>query len=407
MLGGAIFVSQAATIQEARTQFHAGKTKPALKEANTLLQTNPENIAALFLKAQIQSETQQIDQAIETYRRLISIDTNHLQAYNNLAALYAQQGKLVLASETLEQAIRTDPVYTTIHTNLRAIYMDMSKKHYRQALKLAPEGNTTQIASIDLGTGTDQILSEEIQVVPQSIQAAINTTVASKTVVAKASPIINEPPKAVKKVPEPAKIVEKTPEPPKAVKKAPEPAKIVEKIPEPPKAVKKAPEPVKIVEKAPEPPKKIVVASAPAKTTDKPKTVAVAKPRPVAEPKPKPKPEPAPKIDPAHEVKKSLLSWANAWSNRDVKRYVNAYVNSYSTAGKTRKEWAAGRRWNFKNKKYIKVSLSDIHIKKDDKRYQASFKQRYESNSYQDVVNKEIIFVRQGGHWKIARESTK
>jgi len=366
-LGGAIFVSQAATIQEARIQFHAGKLKPALKEANTLLQANPESIPALFLKAQIQSETQQVDQAIATYRRLISLDTNHLQAYNNLAALYAQQGKLVLASETLEQAIRTDPVYTTIHTNLRAIYMDMSKKHYRQALKLKPEGNTTQIASIDLGTGTDQILSEEIQVVPQSIQAAINTTVASKTVVAKASP----------------------------------------KIIEPPKADKKAPEPAKTIEKAPEPPKKKVVASAPAKTTDKPKTVAAAKPRPVVEPKTEPKPEPVPKKDPAHEVKKSLLSWANAWSNRDAKRYVNAYVKNYTTAGKTHKDWAAGRRWNFKNKKYIKVSLSDVHIKKDGKRYRARFKQRYESNSYQDVVNKQIIFVRQSGQWRIARESAK
>jgi murein L,D-transpeptidase YafK len=130
---------------------------------------------------------------------------------------------------------------------------------------------------------------------------------------------------------------------------------------------------------------------------------AAAKPEPDA----KPAAKVTPKIDPVLEVKKSLLSWANAWSNRDVKRYTASYKKNYAPAGKTHKDWVAGRGWNFKNKKYIKVSLSEIRIAPDNNRYQATFKQRYESNTYKDVVNKEIIFMRQNGQWKIAKETTK
>jgi len=355
LFGGAIFISQAASIEEARTQYHAGNLAPALAQTRVLLKADPGSISALFLKAQIESEKQQIDQAIETYKTLILLDASHLQAYNNLAALYAQQGKLVLASETLEQAIRTDPVYTTIHANLRAIYMDMSKKHYRQALKLKPEQSTTQIASIDLSDNTDQILSEEVHAVPQSIQAAINTTTVSNTVTSKrrALPTIE--------INEPVAIVEK---------------KQNKRISTQPKkqAVAPAPAPIKVVTKP----------------------VPVAKPKSKAEPK----------KDPTLEVKKSLLAWANAWSNRDVKRYVSAYQQNYAPKGKTHKDWVAGRGWNFKNKKYIKVSLSTIRIEAKSNRYRATLKQRYESDTYKDEVNKEILFRLENGQWKIEKEAT-
>lgn len=361
LFGGAAFISQAASIEEARTQYHAGNLAPALAQTQTLLKANPESISALFLKAQIESENLQIDRAIGTYKKLIALDASHLQAYNNLAALYAQQGKLVLASETLEQAIRTDPVYTTIHANLRAIYMDMSKKHYRQALKLKPEKTTTQIASIDLSDNTDQILSEEVHVVPQSIQAAINTTTISNTVTSKrrALPTIETN--------EPVAIAETGQQKPVS------------------KQAKK---------------QNAVAAAAPAKVVTKPASVA----KPKSKPKPKPKVEA--KKDPALEVKKSLLAWANAWSNRDVKRYVGTYQSTYAPKGKTHKDWVAGRGWNFKNKKYIKVSLSTIHIKATGNRYRATFKQLYESDTYKDEVNKEILFRLQKGQWKIEKETT-
>lgn len=349
---------QAASIQEARSLYQAGKYKAAMEQTNALLKGSPGDIPALFLKAQINSENQRVDTAINTYKQLLALSPGHLQAYNNLAALYAQQGKLELASETLEAAIRTDPIFTTIHTNLRAIYMDMSQKHYRRALKLKTEDSPTQIASIDLDDGIDQILNQEINVVPQSVQEAVNTSVIT------GSARSNRKPEQ------------------KTNALAPEKTTTL--------AVTKSPT---NIAKPVSPKADVAVAVAPKKAETK-----------VAPATTKPEPKATPNL--AREVKQALLSWANAWSNRDAQKYVSAYLGNYATSGKTHKDWAAGRRWNFKNKKYIKVALSDIRIQADGDQYRASFKQQYESDSYKDVVNKELLFVRHAGRWKIAKEVT-
>lgn len=355
------YTVQAASLQEARSLYHAGKLTAALEQTNSLLESRPDNVPALFLRAQIYSVNQRITAAIDTYKKLLLLSPGHLQAYNNLAALYAQQGQLEMAAETLEKAIRTDPVFTTIHTNLRAIYMDMSQKHYRQALKLKTEDSPTQIAAIDINEGVDQILNQEIEVVPQSIQDAINTSVVTSPVHSSKKPAEAARPTVPQKAPAKKAVAAKPAEAPEVVKK---PAKAA--------ATKPVTE----------------VTTAPVQAEPKP---AVAKPQ---------------KADPAHEVKKALLAWANAWSNRDAKKYVSAYLNDYATPGKTNKDWAAGRRWNFKNKKYIKVALSDIRIRAVGDQYRANFTQKYESDTYRDVVSKELVFVQQAGRWKIAEEGT-
>jgi len=357
---GIISVAHAADLGSARSQYQAGQLKQALAETNRIIQSQPDSIDALFLKAQIQSDTSDMDAAIDSYKAVIAIDPGHMESYNNLAALYAQQGKLELASEALENAIKTDPVFATVYANLRAIYIEMSKKHYRQALKLKPEQRRTQIAAIDIGGNSEQILDQEILLVPESIQAAVNTTVTAK---------IEKPKPAAKPKPRPkAEPTPKTPEVKTASEQKQKPKGKTVKKPEPKPEAKK---------------------------------VAVAEPKKV--PSKASKPAPA---NPAIEVKKALLSWANAWSNRDADKYIKAYKKGYTPKGKTAKDWAAGRRWNFKTKKYIKVTLSNIKITSKGKNFRAKFKQSYESNTYKDVVNKELIFIKQAGRWKISKENS-
>lgn len=351
---GFISIAHAADLGTARSQYQAGQLKQALAETNQLIRSQPGSVDALFLKAQIESDASNTDAAIISYKAIIAIDPEHMESYNNLAALYAQQGKLELASEALENAIKTDPVFATVYANLRAIYIEMSKKHYRQALKLKPTQRRTQIAAIDIGGNSEQILDQEILLVPESIQAAVNTKVTAK---------IERP------------------------KPASKPAPIL-KAPEAQATDKQKAKPIE-------------------KTVTKPEPVKVA----VAEPKKKPEKAQAkarkqPSADPAIEVKKALLSWANSWSNRDADKYIKAYRKGYSPEGKSAKDWAAGRRWNFKTKKYIKVTLSNIKINSNGKKFKAKFKQSYESNTYKDVVNKELIFVLEAGRWKISEEKS-
>lgn len=390
-------MAQAASIEDARNLYHAGKLKSALADTNELLKADPESVSALFLKAQIQSESRAVEKAIDTYTRLIELQPSHLQAYNNLAALYAQQGKLELASKTLEQAIQTDPVFTTIYANLRAIYTDISKQHYRKALKLKAEKPKTQYASIDISDGTEQILSEEVLAVPLSIQAAINTTVANNTVVKKSTSRPLAAPSVAPAPPTPDPVVASKPKPVAAPPKTPAPVVASKSTAQ---AVV-SPEPVRVVSAETKVPGKLE--KKPEKEVEK-KPVAKAREK-LAE-KPKESPETDAKIDPEREVKVALLAWANAWSNRHTKQYVAAYVNTYATPGKNNKQWAASRRWNFKNKKYIKVTLSNIRIQRDGKRYRVKFMQQYESDNYQDMVNKELLFVKQDERWRISREIT-
>jgi hypothetical protein len=106
-------------------------------------------------------------------------------------------------------------------------------------------------------------------------------------------------------------------------------------------------------------------------------------------------------------INTALLSWAEAWSERKVKQYINAYRKEYAPAEKQHLDWAAERRHNFGRKTFIKISLSEIHVEQYKDRYQARFTQRYESNSYRDTVDKELIFALQNNQWKIVKETIR
>lgn len=325
--------AQAVSVNDAQNTYRDGNIEQALNEISNVLQSEPDNVLALFLQAQILSESKQNQAAIKSYQQLIQLAPRHLEAYNNLATIYAQQGKLELASKTLENAIKTDPIYNTIHTNLRAIYMDMSRKHYRLALKQKPQKSQTQLLAINTGNSANQIIHKTVKI----------GTNATLVATAKTEPIIQTESQQIR-----------------------------------------------LTEAA------SVTAS---KSKPKPKVIKTAT---IAKKKPQANSSAAANVN--GEIKNALLSWAKAWSNRDVVKYVNAYRNNYATGGKTNEDWVAGRRWNFKTKKYIKVAISDISIKADGDKYRTVFKQTYESDTFKDLVSKELIFVKQNGRWKIELE---
>ncbi len=378
----------ASAIGDARQAYNAGDMQRALDEVNQVLQTEPNNISALFLKAQIASSNSQHNVAIENYKKLIALAPNHLEAYNNLATLYAQQGKLELASKTLEDAIKTDPVYSTIHSNLRAIYMDMSKKHYRLALKLKPEDSQTRLLAVNTRNSSDDIVSKEVPIGSAATQVAAN-----KTLVANArNQAVLQAPAPTQPLTEGAEqeMVQAKRKP--VAKTEPKPAS-----PPTPKVAQNPPVKPKLTPK-PKPASKVAaVKQTESSTPEKqvtPAVVNVVKTQPTQAGKA------------TQQIKTALLAWANAWSNRDVNKYVDAYRAEYATHGKTYEDWVAGRRWNFKTKKYIKVALSNISIKPEGNKYRVSFRQAYESDTFQDVVNKEMLFIQQNGTWKIASERT-
>ncbi len=339
--------AHAVSLTDARQSYQSGQYKKALSQVNSVLKTAPQDSSAMFLKAQILSDSQQPAAAIKHYQALISIDSLNLEAYNNLATIYAEQGNLKLASETLEAAIKSDPVYDTLHSNLRAIYLDLSKKHYRQALKLKPDTGTTQLITLNNANFRKSQATTPVLPVNDKRIAKANTT-------GRSTDTITSDPEEMPST--------NLPKSPKIATKTASAAQT--------KAVGK----IKAENEA----------SHAAQSTPSHAKETV--------------------LEAQDDVRVALLSWANAWSNRDSTRYLNAYLSSYTITGKTNSEWAAGRRWNFKNKQFIKVALSNIRIVSVGNTARATFTQAYESNTYRDSTPKELIFVRQDNQWKITQE---
>lgn len=146
----------AVTLIEAEKSYQDKNYNKAIKEINTILLTDPENTSALFLRAQVLADNLNVTSAIENYNQLIKIAPHHIEAYNNLAVLYAQKNQLLLASKTLEDAIQSDPTFNTIYRNLRSLYLDLSKKHYQQALKLKPVKKQTRLTKMSTQTNASQ-----------------------------------------------------------------------------------------------------------------------------------------------------------------------------------------------------------------------------------------------------------
>lgn len=80
------------------------------------------------------SEINKFDEAIEYYKRAISLDSNYSDPWSNIAVAYSMKGELDLAISSLYNAIKILPYYAEAYNNLGTLYL--SKKEYDQAERI-------------------------------------------------------------------------------------------------------------------------------------------------------------------------------------------------------------------------------------------------------------------------------
>jgi tetratricopeptide (TPR) repeat protein len=335
------------------------KFDQALAETKAILAKDPENVQALFMKGLIHTRTNQLKEAEETFLFLSKNNPDLPEPYNNLAVIYASQGEFEKAREALQKAINTHPSYATAHENIGDIYAKMASQAYNQALEL----DNSNIAAREKLSLINELFS-----VPASASPA-------PTVIAEAKP--------------PEVIESKPSAPPPAPKPAPAPA--VEPAPEP------QPEPAVI-----------------------PPTLAVAEPEP--EPAPAPEPTPAPAVEPKpvpapkelqpHQINQLIInnvnSWARAWSSKDVNGYLSFYAADYSPPELGRAAWLEQRKDRISGPRFIKVEVFDLEvIMHGTEHAQATFLQKYTSDTYSDSVNKTLLFRRFNDRWLIVQEKSE
>ncbi len=154
-----------------------------------------------------------------------------------------------------------------------------------------------------------------------------------------------------------------------------------------------------------------------------PETLAQAKPKPAptsdkTESEPtlaKFEPEPTTILEPPfdeeamrNEVKSAVNSWANAWSAKDVDNYVKSYSAKFVPPNKlSRSKWQEQRRVRLSKPKFIKVLLDDVRIEMLSQELAlVRFVQTYQSDNYQDQVNKQLLLNKVDGVWLISKEES-
>ena len=115
----------------------ARKYPEAIDLINSQLKKTPRNVQLRFVKARLQLEMRQLDQAKKTLIEITQQFPELPEPYNNLAAISANQGNWIEARDYLELALKLRPSYATAAANLGEVYIRLGAKAYEDAAKNA------------------------------------------------------------------------------------------------------------------------------------------------------------------------------------------------------------------------------------------------------------------------------
>lgn len=163
-----------------------------------------------------------------------------------------------------------------------------------------------------------------------------------------------------------------------------------------PETIAKVEEPVKPIVEEPKP---------------EPAVVAEVKPEPVKPEAPESGTVVQPTFDKAAarvEVEAAINQWANAWSGKDVDGYINSYSQKFEPPrGLSRSAWKEQRRVRLNKPRFIKVTINNMKVEMLGQDFaMAKFKQSYQSDTYQDQVNKQLLMNKVNGVWLISKEES-
>ncbi len=133
---GVSWLAHADDLKDIAQQASQGQQSAAMERINNHINSNPNDVQALFMRGVMLAEQGKKDDAIKAFSDITQRFPALPEPYNNLAVLYADQGQFEKAKQALESAIKTHPSYATAHENLGDIYSKMASEAYGKALQL-------------------------------------------------------------------------------------------------------------------------------------------------------------------------------------------------------------------------------------------------------------------------------
>ena len=105
-------------------------------------------------------------------------------------------------------------------------------------------------------------------------------------------------------------------------------------------------------------------------------------------------------------VELSINQWVNSWSSKDIEAYIASYAPEFKPSrGLSRNAWEKGRRKRLANPAFIQITLANMVVDlRGEDLAKITFRQKYQSDTYSDEVNKEITVKMINDKWLITRE---
>ncbi len=116
----------------------ARKYSEAIDLVNSHIKKLPRNVQLRFLKARLEIEQHQFDQARKTLLEITQQFPELPEPYNNLAALAANENQWTEARDYLELALKLRPSYAIASANLGEVYIRLGAKAYENAAEAQP-----------------------------------------------------------------------------------------------------------------------------------------------------------------------------------------------------------------------------------------------------------------------------
>lgn len=353
----------ATELKQAKQLQSKGDLQGAFNQVNHYLVSNPKDPNGWLLYGISLINQNKLNEAADIFRKLSHLYPDSPEPYNNLAVVYARQGDNDKAVEVLLQAFETNPSYAQVQSNLKTVYSAMATQAYNRALDLNSSNKKPDRVSLGI---LDQVYQPAL---PQTVLATAT-------------------PQPVRPV---AKPVVKAAAPSQATVSTKPAAKLI--IEERDQSEGTVPTPI----------------------ADKPATDVIASAKPVAITKTVAKAELKNKAgevlsEPVRaEILQTITNWATSWSAQNVPAYLDFYTDSYSPdpASVSHKQWVWGRQQRLSKPSFIKVVISDISLAEaGDGKVRSVFRQKYQSDTYQDDVYKTLTLTQENGIWKILTETT-
>ncbi len=110
-----------------------------------------------------------------------------------------------------------------------------------------------------------------------------------------------------------------------------------------------------------------------------------------------------------YEVVESLIyEWKNSWEKKDITRYLAYYIDEYTSEYfNNHNLWKEDRTNRINNKSNINIEITDLEIEfnlDENEIAHATFKQKYRSDEYTDIIFKKITWIKTNTNWKIISE---